>query len=126
MKAQGSNNGAGTGQLKEMPGTYPHFSLAILLLYGMNTGLSKFTQAAGIQFPSALIGRYSCLTTTETTQVMCFDLCPTYSHLSSFYVGCVNIKFHIQSPTMNVVLCVEHFCHYITSIAPGPKQAQPA
>lgn len=64
-KAQSSDNGAGSGQLKEMPGTYPHFSLAILLLYGMNTGLSKFTQAAGIQFPSALIGTHSCPTTTE-------------------------------------------------------------
>lgn len=59
VKAQSSDNGAGSGQLKEMPGTYPHFSLAILLLYGMNTGLSKFTQAAGIQFPSALIGSHS-------------------------------------------------------------------
>ena len=43
-------------QLEEMPGTLPHFSLAILLLYGMNTGLSKLTHALDIQFPSALIG----------------------------------------------------------------------
>jgi ABC-type sulfate transport system permease component len=45
-------------QLEEMPGTLPHFSLAILLLYGMNTGLSKLTHALGIQFPSALIGNH--------------------------------------------------------------------
>ena len=56
-KAQSTNNGVGSGQLEEMPGTYPHFSLAIMLLYGMNTGLAKLTAAAGIQFPSALIGR---------------------------------------------------------------------
>ena len=56
MQAQSTDNGAGSGQLQEMPGTYPHFGLAVLLLYGMNTGLSKFTQTAGIQFPSALIG----------------------------------------------------------------------
>ena len=65
VKAQSTDNGAGSGQLKEMPGTYPHFSVAILLLYGMNTGLSKFTQTAGIQFPSALIGMQSRLTTIE-------------------------------------------------------------
>ena len=57
--AESTNNGVGSGQLEEMPGTYPHFSLAIALLYGMNTGLTKFTSAAGIQFPSALIGRLS-------------------------------------------------------------------
>lgn len=48
-------------QLEEMPGTLPHFSLAILLLYGMNTGLSKLTHALDIQFPSALIGNITCL-----------------------------------------------------------------
>ena len=46
-----------SGQLKEMPGTLPHFSVAIFLLYGMNLGLSKLTHAVGIQFPSALIGK---------------------------------------------------------------------
>ena len=44
------------GQLDELPGTLPHFFAAILLLYGMNTGLSKLTHSLGIQFPSALIG----------------------------------------------------------------------
>ena len=48
----------GQEQLEEMPGTLPHFSLAILLLYGMNTGLSKLTHALDIQFPSALIGNH--------------------------------------------------------------------
>ncbi|DBA89179.1 hypothetical protein WJX77_010210 [Trebouxia sp. C0004] len=49
----------GQQQLEEMPGTLPHFSLAILLLYGMNTGLSKLTHALDIQFPSALIGMFT-------------------------------------------------------------------
>ncbi|KAL3139383.1 hypothetical protein ABBQ38_003717 [Trebouxia sp. C0009 RCD-2024] len=62
MEAQSTDNGAGSGQLEEMPGTYPHFALAILLLYGMNTGLSKFTHAANIQFPSALIGMFTIIT----------------------------------------------------------------
>lgn len=51
-----------SGQLKEMPGTLPHFSVAIFLLYGMNLGLSKLTHAAGIQFPSALIGMFTIIT----------------------------------------------------------------
>ena len=70
VQAQSTDNGAGSGQLQEMPGTYPHFGLAILLLYGMNTGLSKFTQTAGIQFPSALIGTVPqcCPTTAEDVE----------------------------------------------------------
>ena len=68
VEAQRTDNGAGSGQLQEMPGTYPHFALAILLLYGMNTGLSKFTHAAGIQFPSALIGTPSHLVTDRSVQ----------------------------------------------------------
>lgn len=43
-------------QLTEMPGSYPQFGIAILLLYGLNQGLSKLTASLGIQFPSALIG----------------------------------------------------------------------
>lgn len=73
MEAQSTDNGAGSGQLEEMPGTYPHFALAILLLYGMNTGLSKFTHAANIQFPSALIGTSSKLVTSRRFQSP--DLC---------------------------------------------------
>ena len=57
METKADSNGVGSGQLKSMPGSLAHFSLAILLLYGMNTGLAKFTHAAGIQFPSALIGK---------------------------------------------------------------------
>lgn len=44
-------------QLQEMPGTYPHFGAAAILLYGLNQGLAKLTAALGIQFPSALIGK---------------------------------------------------------------------
>lgn len=74
IQAQKTDNGAGSGQLEQMPGTYPHFALAILLLYGMNTGLSKFTHAAGIQFPSALIGTPS-LQVAKTRSIQVYWLC---------------------------------------------------
>ena len=90
VQAQTTDNGAGSGQLKEMPGTYPHFSVAILLLYGMNTGLSKFTQTAGIQFPSALIGMQSCPITLEDGQC-----CALHHDDSAFLpqVSLVSTKF---------------------------------
>lgn len=53
---EGHQDKEAPGQLEELPGTLPHFLAAILLLYGMNTGLSKLTHSLGIQFPSALIG----------------------------------------------------------------------
>ena len=58
-------------QLKEMPGTLPHFVMAIGLLYGLNQGLSKLTSALGIQFPSALIGKaLSCLQSLQDIHVL--------------------------------------------------------
>jgi len=56
IKKDHQDEPSSSGQLEEMPGTLPHFSVAILLLYGLNSGLSKLTHALGIHFPSALIG----------------------------------------------------------------------
>ena len=110
MKAQSTDNGAGSGQLKDMPGTYPHFSLAILLLYGMNTGLSKFTQTAGIQFPSALIGKQSCLTTIEDITCCALDNC--YASRVMSQPSCHNlfIAGKTSLPTQHLVVEQNKYC----------------
>ena len=55
-----------------MPGTYPHFGAAAVLLYGLNQGLAKLTAALGIQFPSALIGK--CLPTNQLHMILSLQL----------------------------------------------------
>lgn len=59
MEAEEEHNSkpAASGQLQEMPGSWSHFALATSMLYGMNSGLGKMTHEAGIEFPSALIGK---------------------------------------------------------------------
>ena len=101
----------GQEQLEEMPGTLPHFSLAILLLYGMNTGLSKLTHALDIQFPSALIGSHlslHCNTAADTDSSMPY-LCATGSD-NAYVMRNVHCGSHAHRTIANACCCAAGSC----------------